>query len=758
MKSSLFFLKNKNGFGLMEVMIAASITAGLALVIAEMINKSEQSAKGVEAKLEKSNLKSSIINLLGDKVSCNNTFGTTMTPANITALQASTSASVALANLKDKINSIKYSSASTDILPLVITSINLTNYSAVTPDEATLIIKTSYKKSASTTIELKPISVPVTFTIAAGAFVECSANSGSVAASASGLWAFSGNSGTVDGTDFIGTTDNVPLNFKVNNIVSGRISPVGQTFFGYSSGKVNIRADSTGFGFNALEDNTIGAMNTAIGYRTLASNTVGGYNTAVGNRALELNTTADGNSAFGNSALSNNTIGIANTALGDETLVSNISGGYNLAVGFQALKNNTTGNNNIALGTSSLFANTTGNNNYAIGHFALSANTTGASNLAFGYEALRSNTTGSNNIAHGYQSLKDNTTGNFNVAMGVSALTMNTNGNNNVAIGQGTLAANIGGLSNVALGYLALNSNTGGGDNVAIGHQALRGNTTGGNNIALGYMTLDSNTTGLNNIAMGYSALTNNTTGRTNIALGFSALTNNINGDANVVIGFNAAAALTTGSNNIIIGKDAGDTITGSNNLAIGSVGLGQPLIFGDQTAKTVGVNSTFTVMNPNAAAVGLSVTGNGVFTGTVSASGSTLSSDIRFKEQIVPVQDSLERISKLNAYNYYWKDKVKFNDKLQIGLIAQEVEKVFPEAVTKNEKGFLAVSYSNLVAPVINAIKELYAKVVILMDSDIKQNKEIQELKAENEKLKLEMKFQQNSFDERLKKLEASR
>ncbi len=70
--------------------------------------------------------------------------------------------------------------------------------------------------------------------LATTAFVHSAISS--IAASP-GAWSLTGNSGTVDGTNFIGTTDNVPLSFRTNNTISGRIDPIsGSTSFGYASG------------------------------------------------------------------------------------------------------------------------------------------------------------------------------------------------------------------------------------------------------------------------------------------------------------------------------------------------------------------------------------------------------------------------------------------------------------------------------------------------------------------------------------------
>lgn len=166
-------------------------------------------------------------------------------------------------------------------------------------------------------------------------------------------WLLGGNAGTVDGSDFIGTTDNVPFNVRVFNQPSGRIETninTGNTFWGYQSGKLNIGLFNTGHGYQTLATNTTGRNNTANGYGCLGVNTTGSSNTALGFYALRFNSTGSANNAIGAGALNNNT-----------------SGGANVAVGGVALGNNTTGNNNTAVGNLAGTSNNTGNNNTAIG-------------------------------------------------------------------------------------------------------------------------------------------------------------------------------------------------------------------------------------------------------------------------------------------------------------------------------------------------------------------------------------------------------
>lgn len=96
---------------------------------------------------------------------------------------------------------------------------------------------------------------------------------------------------------------------------------------------------------------------------------------------------------------------------------------------------------------------------------------------------------------------------------------------------------------------------------------------------------------------------------------------------------------------------------------------------------------------------------------GSVTISGTlTQSSDARLKKDVKPLENSLDNILKLNGVTYNWIDPKKDPTK-QIGVIAQEVEKVYPELVKTDEKGLKSVAYPNLVAPLINAVKELYQK-----------------------------------------------
>jgi hypothetical protein len=279
------------------------------------------------------------------------------------------------------------------------------------------------------------------------------------AAGSADAWSRIGNTGTVDGTNFIGTTDNIPFTIRVNNQKAGRIdvSTAGNTFYGYQSGNSNLGNNfNTGIGHNALFSNTTGYSNTASGAYALQSNTGGYINTASGIYALYSNSTGFGNTASGYQALSLNTTGSGNTASGVNALRSNTTGNDNTASGAGALSYNTTGNYNSASGTSALNYNTTGNYNSASGFAALYANTTGSVNTAIGKYSLFSNTTGYYNSASGSEALYSNTTGYENSANGYQALNVNTTGFRNTCLGA-SANVSIGTFTNAtALGYGAI--------------------------------------------------------------------------------------------------------------------------------------------------------------------------------------------------------------------------------------------------------------------------------------------------------------
>src|SRR6266568_348527 len=359
------------------------------------------------------------------------------------------------------------------------------------------------------------------------------------------------------------------------------------------------------------------------------------------------------------------------TAEGEDALFSLTTGFGNTALGFHALYTNTTGNGNTATGDSAL-TNNTGDSNTADGAGALNNNSTGFGNTATGYEALSRNN-GDGNTANGSGALSGNTTGNGNTATGSAALYSNTTASENTATGDSALTNNTGD-ANTANGSGALYSNTTGNSNTATGLNALFSNTTGNFHAANGAYALYSNTTGIQNTASGYAALFSNTTGRSNIALGFQAGQN-----------------LTTGSNNIDIGNlgVAGD----SRRIRIGTAGT--------QTNTFIAGISGATVPS-----------GVGVIVGSNGQLGTVVSSE-RYKDKIKPMDKASEAILALKPVTFRYKHEVDPDGIPQFGLVAEQVEKVDPDLVARDDRGKVyTVRYEAVNAMLLNEFLKEHRKV----------------------------------------------
>ena len=308
-------------------------------------------------------------------------------------------------------------------------------------------------------------------------------------------WSILGNSGTVDGTNFLGTTDNVPLNLRVNNQKAGRIDNTNaNTFFGYQAGN----------------SNTTGIQNTFIGQQAGYNNLTGYWNTFVGD-----------------SAGYSTTSGYRNTSIGYQSLLNNTTGWFNNAFGHKTLYSNTTGSDNMAVGQAALYGNTTGIHNIAVGNYTLETTTSGGNNTAVGYAALYNNNDATgDNTAVGYNAMYISTSGRSNTAIGTSALT-STTGNYNTAIGNNVGGSNTTGSNNTFLGTNANPSSGALTNATAIGYNAIVGASnslvlggTGANavNVGIGTTTpmallhINSGTATANSAPLKFTSGTNLTT------------------------------------------------------------------------------------------------------------------------------------------------------------------------------------------------------------------------------------------------------
>lgn len=536
-------------------------------------------------------------------------------------------------------------------------------------------------------------------------------------------WKLAGNSGTVPGTDFIGTTDSARLIFKLNSQIAGcldNISSTANTSFGYQSLNVlnpNIGPYNSAFGYRALFSNTTGGYNTALGHSAMYKNISGSNNTATGMYSLFSNTKGSFNAVFGMEALYLDTSGSYNTTMGYRSLYSNRNGNNNTAVGFYSLNSNSSGYSNVAIGTKALYKSYLGHNLVAVGDSALynqvlghvikdidNGDTIGYAyeNTAVGSKSLYSNTSGYDNTATGFQSLYSNKTGAQNTANGYYALYANT-GSYNTATGSGALQNNTSGNYNTSDGFFALGSNTSGSDNIAMGTNSLSSNSSGKQNTVIGNYALEINTTGNYNTAMGYKTLDKNTTQYFNTAFGWSA------------------GAFGTSTASTFVGHKASSTVLVDNSIALGYL-------------STVTASNQVRVGNSSITSVGGQV-------------GWTTLSDGRFKRDINENVPGLEFINKLKPVTYHLnvagvskflkEDRDGSNDKsgdtkdvnqkaisdkekiLYTGFIAQDVEKSAKEInydfsgvdAPKNDNDYYGLRYDAFIMPLVKSVQQLSAQ-----------------------------------------------
>jgi hypothetical protein len=183
-----------------------------------------------------------------------------------------------------------------------------------------------------------------------------------------------------------------------------------------------------------------------------------------------------------------------------------------------------------------------------------------------------------------------------------------------------------------------------------------------------------------------------------------------------------------------------------AGNMFLTSSVPGVPIAFGIQNVEAMRIHSDGKVGIGNVLpGYKLDVTGNinasaDLRVGGVQvciSTGCVSPSDRNLKTNIKTLDSSLAKILKLRGVSYDWKDKEKYGSSNQVGVIAQELEEVYPSLVsTDKETGRKAVSYGQLVAPLIESTKELYG-----MCQAIEKNSErrLASLEKENVKIKQE-------------------
>lgn len=518
---------------------------------------------------------------------------------------------------------------------------------------------------------------------------------------------------------------------------------------GASNNFLNLTKENYFIGHASGSNNLNGLYNSFMGYEAGKTNTDGLSNVFIGYRAGMMNTTGSNNLFIGNSAGYSNINGSDNIFLGGSSGFSNKGGiqtwmgSDNIFFGSSAGSSNTEGGTNIFMGTFAGYLNQTGNLNIYIGNRS-GYSSTGYRNTFIGAYTGYDNTLGQDNLFIGNQTGEHNTTGNENTFLGGTAGWNVGAGSGNTFIGLDAGRGLVGGSSNVYVGRGAGGTGTAGNRNTYLGYDAGRYNSNS-DNIFIGYQS------GTNE-SLGNRLYIENTAGDKTAALIYGEFDNE-------KLRFNANVGISTDpglfklySVDIRATSDY-PAILGEHNVTpyygVGVKGIGGYIgVMGE--SSLAGANTRFGVFGSasggTTANYGIYGTASGTgayagyFNGNVSATGYiTAPSDKNLKKNIVPLSGSLKKVLDMQGVNYEWKSEEEltssgyaksgsgkesipqsynFPKGTQLGVIAQDVEKVVPELVQTGPDGLKSVDYIKMVPLLIEAIKE--------------QQKQIDELKAQ--------------------------
>ena len=319
--------------------------------------------------------------------------------------------------------------------------------------------------------------------------------------------------------------------------------------------------------------------------------------------------------------------------------------------------------------------NNSGTNASAIGYQSSATNTV---STAIGRETLASGVT---STAMGYQTSATNTAstamGNSSTASGVTSTAI---GNNSTASGE----------TSIAMGFETEATDSA---SIAMGYQTT---STGGASTAMGFITTAS---GFGSTSIGYKTTAS---GYGSTSIGYQTTAS---GNSSTAIGKNTIAS------------DFGSLVIGQYNL-IGSTVTNSATE--TNYANTAFVIGNGTASNAKSDAFKVMVNGNTTVGNDLTVSGDiVVSSDARLKANIVSLGSTLAKLLLIDGKSY----TMKKDGKQKIGVLAQDIQKVFPELVTTDDKDMLAVNYQGLVPVLINALKEQQSEIDIY-------RKEVSELK----------------------------
>ena len=303
--------------------------------------------------------------------------------------------------------------------------------------------------------------------------------------------------------------------------------------------------------------------------------------------------------------------------------------------------------------------------------------------------------------------------------MGSNSLVAATTGHTNTAVGYAAGSAITTGHENVAIGGNALDALTTGNDHVAVGYGALGALTTGARCTGLGYAAAANLSTGDDNTCVGYDSGVQITGGSDNTCVGNYAGDAITTGNGNVCLGYNSGTAITTSINNIMIGISAGSNHTGTSD--------GRNICIGDNTTLAAADDDRSIVIGHNTTGKGDNQTlirGNDGIYNSQNTTAWNTTSDERIKKNIVDNNAGLDILNQIQVRNFEYRTEEEIvdfanpasavvkNSGLHIGVIAQEIEKVLPEVVTESSLGIKSVATDPIMWAMVNAIKELSAKV----------------------------------------------
>jgi hypothetical protein len=496
-----------------------------------------------------------------------------------------------------------------------------------------------------------------------------------------------------------------------------------------------------------------GTNNIAIGDNVLTDNTTGYANLAIGSYALWHNTVGFGNIALGRESLIAATTGSLNIAIGDNTMKGVVTGGQNIAIGANTAQNATSGSSNTLIGYSVGNALTTGSNNIFIGFSSGSTVSTGNYNTIIGgFPSFSSSSSMSNNIilADGQGNIRyrwDGTQTLINgVALGSNAFTSTSY----LPLTGGTLTGALSGTSatfsgSVGIGTsspystLHVNQNNTSATLITVGNNN-GGNIFGVNASGEGLISTYANGDlifGRNynssfaetmriknngNVGIGTSSplsftsytttQTSNTAGALMLVestagsiLGQLVADNGFGGGAAVVLGArsNHPVVFTTNNTERMRITSGGDKIMKGSVSDITFTGDGVQMNFGRNEANYIQANGG------TSSNIRVIANTNGVVLSNGATSWGSLS-DENIKDIIEPIDNATNKISTLRAI--IGKYKTDSEDKRRLFLIAQDVEKVFPEAtfsiLNEDNTENLGLNYQDLIPVLVKAIQEL--------------------------------------------------